>query len=254
MKALSPLYALQLEAGALTLKLRADDQMLFDCQLRVDGGGVHVPGPIDILDGEALRLLIQALFHTPQIGALRFDVPQAPQALQSLVAVGARMGSEGMRLARADFDAANRALACKGQAWLERDLPTLSVACIALIDAQDQVLLAQRPVGKSFAGLWEFPGGKLEAGESPELALCREIGEELGIQIWNSCLSPLTFVSHAYADFHLTMLAYACYKFEGNPQGREGQALKWWPVRDMNPDLMPPANAPIVHALQDLLG
>ncbi|MGL4241007.1 MAG: (deoxy)nucleoside triphosphate pyrophosphohydrolase, partial [Beijerinckiaceae bacterium] len=102
----------------------------------------------------------------------------------------------------------------------------LVVAC-ALIDADSRVLITQRPEGKSLAGLWEFPGGKLDAGERPEMALIRELKEELGIDVKEPCLAPLTFASHAYDDFHLLMPLYACRRWDGIPASREGQALAW---------------------------
>lgn len=101
------------------------------------------------------------------------------------------------------------------------------VAAVALIDADGRVLLAQRPEGKSLAGLWEFPGGKVEPGETPETALIRELHEELGIDTWQSCLAPLTFASHSYEDFHLLMPLYACRRWQGVPIPREGQVLAW---------------------------
>ena len=107
------------------------------------------------------------------------------------------------------------------------------VAAVALIDRDGRVLIAQRPEGKAMAGLWEFPGGKVEPGETPEAALIRELEEELGIDTWASCLAPLTFASHAYDDFHLLMPLYACRKWEGTPRPREHAALKWVTVRDL---------------------
>src|SRR6187401_1392189 len=103
---------------------------------------------------------------------------------------------------------------------------TLVVAC-ALVDTDKRVLIAQRPEGKAMAGLWEFPGGKVEAGETPEAALVRELDEELGIDTWASCLAPLSFVSHAYDDFHLLMPLYACRRWRGTPVAREHAGLKW---------------------------
>ena len=106
-------------------------------------------------------------------------------------------------------------------------LPTVLVSAVVLVDADGRVLLAQRPEGKSMAGLWEFPGGKVEAGETPEAALIRELGEELAIDTAESCLAPLSFVSHAYDDFHLLMLVYVCRKWKGTPQPVEGGELPW---------------------------
>ena len=128
----------------------------------------------------------------------------------------------------------------------------LVVAC-ALVDADGRVLLAQRPEGKKLAGMWEFPGGKVEPGESPEAALIRELDEELGLTTWESCLAPLTFASHSYDEFHLLMPLFICRRYDGMPSGREGQALKWVRPRDMRELPMPPADEPLVAALIDLL-
>jgi 8-oxo-dGTP diphosphatase len=127
------------------------------------------------------------------------------------------------------------------------------VSAVALIDTDGRVLLAQRPEGKSMAGLWEFPGGKVEPGETPEHALVRELEEELGINTWSSCLSPLSFASHSYDDFHLLMPLFACRKWEGIPMPKEGQTLKWVHARDMASYPMPPADIPLIPILRDLL-
>ncbi len=127
------------------------------------------------------------------------------------------------------------------------------VAAVALIDADGRVLLAQRPEGKSLAGLWEFPGGKVEAGETPEAALIRELKEELGIDTWQSCLAPLTFASHSYADFHLLMPLFACRRWEGTPQGQEGQTLAWVRPNALKEYPMPPADIPLIPILRDWL-
>lgn len=127
------------------------------------------------------------------------------------------------------------------------------VSAVALIDVDGRVLLAQRPEGKSMAGLWEFPGGKVEPGERPEQALIRELDEELGIETWDSCLAPLTFASHSYDDFHLLMPLFACRKWKGIPSGREGQKLAWSRAADLNKYPMPPADLPIVPILRDWL-
>src|SRR5690606_26791678 len=120
-------------------------------------------------------------------------------------------------------------------------------------DADGRVLLAQRPEGKPMAGLWEFPGGKVHEGESPEATLIRELDEELGIDVKAACLAPLTFASHAYDDFHLLMPLYVCRRWEGIPAGREGQALAWVRPRRLRDYAMPPADAPLIPHLLDLL-
>ena len=127
------------------------------------------------------------------------------------------------------------------------------VAAVALIDRDGRVLLAQRPAGKSLAGLWEFPGGKVEPGESPETALIRELHEELGIETWSSCLAPLTFASHAYPDFHLLMPLFACRRWQGVPQPREGQNLAWVRAAELSTYPMPPADIPLIPVLRDWL-
>ena len=127
------------------------------------------------------------------------------------------------------------------------------VSAVALIDPDGRVLLAQRPDGKSMAGLWEFPGGKVEAGETPEDALVRELHEELGIETWSSCLAPLTFASHTYDGFHLLMPLFACRKWDGIVQDKEGQKLAWVYAKDLNNYPMPPADIPIIPILRDWL-
>ncbi len=127
------------------------------------------------------------------------------------------------------------------------------VSAVALIDVDGRVLLAQRPEGKSMAGLWEFPGGKVEPGETPEAALIRELHEELGIGTWASCLAPLTFASHSYPDFHLLMPLYACRKWEGTPVSKEGQALRWVRVNALKDYPMPEADVPLIPILRDWL-
>jgi 8-oxo-dGTP diphosphatase len=128
----------------------------------------------------------------------------------------------------------------------------VGVAC-ALIDADGRVLLAQRPPDKSMAGLWEFPGGKIEPGERPELSLIRELKEELGIVVKEECLAPLTFTSYSYPDFHLLMPLYVCRRWEGIVEGREGQKLKWVRPADLRNYAMPPADEPLIPYLTTLL-
>jgi 8-oxo-dGTP diphosphatase len=127
------------------------------------------------------------------------------------------------------------------------------VSAVALIDADGRILLAQRPQGKSMAGLWEFPGGKVEPGETPEHALIRELQEELGIDTWASCLAPLTFASHSYEDFHLLMPLFACRKWNGIVTPREGQTLKWVRANELKSFPMPPADVPLIPILRDWL-
>lgn len=125
------------------------------------------------------------------------------------------------------------------------------VSAVALIDVDGRVLLAQRPEGKSMAGLWEFPGGKMEDGETPEAALIRELREELGIDTWSSCLAPLTFASHNYPNFHLLMPLFACRKWEGTPRPQEGQSLKWVRGHQLRDYPMPPADLPLIPIIRD---
>jgi 8-oxo-dGTP diphosphatase len=129
----------------------------------------------------------------------------------------------------------------------------LVVAC-ALVDIDNRVLVAQRPAGKALAGLWEFPGGKLEPLERPEDALIRELNEELGITVKADCLAPLTFASFAYPEFHLVMPLYICRRWDGSVQSREGQALKWVRPGALRDLAMPPADEPLIPHLVDLLG
>ena len=130
----------------------------------------------------------------------------------------------------------------------------LLVVAVALIDADNRVLIAQRPEGKALAGLWEFPGGKIDQGERPEAALIRELAEELGITVKEACLAPLTFASYAYPEFHLLMPLYVCRRWDGFVQSREGQALKWVRAKDLRQYPMPPADEPLIPPLVELLG
>jgi len=133
------------------------------------------------------------------------------------------------------------------------DLPTLLVVAVALVDDDNRVLIAQRPEGKSMAGLWEFPGGKVELGERPEAALIRELKEELAIDVTEACLAPFTFASHAYEEFHLLMPLYVCRRWHGRPVATEGQTLKWVRAVRLGDYEMPPADVPLVAMLRDLL-
>ena len=132
-------------------------------------------------------------------------------------------------------------------------LPIVTVVAVALLDADGRILLAQRPPGKTMAGLWEFPGGKLEAGETPEAALVRELQEELGVDIRASCLAPLTFASHSYDDFHLLMPLYVCRQWRGKVTAKEGQKLAWVRAERLRDFAMPPADEPLIPFLQDWL-
>jgi 8-oxo-dGTP diphosphatase len=131
--------------------------------------------------------------------------------------------------------------------------PIVIVAAVALIDADGRVLIAQRPPGKAMAGLWEFPGGKMEAGERPEDTLIRELREELSITVKEACLAPFTFASHGYTDFHLLMPLYLCRRWEGTVTPLEHSALKWAMPRDLVNYPMPPADLPLIPMLRDLL-
>jgi 8-oxo-dGTP diphosphatase len=133
------------------------------------------------------------------------------------------------------------------------DTKLVLVAACALIDADGRVLLAQRPEGKSMAGLWEFPGGKVETGERPESTLIRELNEELGIRVKEDCLAPFAFASHGYETFHLLMPLYLCRRWDGIVHSREGQKLAWVRPREMGEYPMPPADVPLVAQLRDLL-
>jgi 8-oxo-dGTP diphosphatase len=132
-------------------------------------------------------------------------------------------------------------------------LPLLLVAACALIDPDGRVLIAQRPPGKSMAGLWEFPGGKVEVGERPEDTVIRELKEELGIVVREACLAPFVFASHSYETFHLLMPLFLCRRWEGAVMPREGQALKWVRPRDLAAWPMPPADLPLIPFLRDLI-
>jgi 8-oxo-dGTP diphosphatase len=132
-------------------------------------------------------------------------------------------------------------------------LRTQLVAACALVDVDGRVLIAKRPAGKQLAGLWEFPGGKVEPGETPEACLIRELDEELGIQVTHACLAPFVFASHAYEDFHLLMPLYLCRRWEGFATAREHEALAWVRPERMDDYPMPPADKPLVAWLRDLL-
>lgn len=131
--------------------------------------------------------------------------------------------------------------------------PLVLVTACALLDADNRVLIAQRPPGKAMAGLWEFPGGKVEPGETPEDAVIREMAEELGVTVTKPCLAPLTFASFDYPEFHLLMPLYVCRRWEGTPVAREHSALKWVRAKRLRDYPMPPADEPLISHLADLL-
>lgn len=143
--------------------------------------------------------------------------------------------------------------ACPGAPGFAGDRRIVLVAAVALVDADGRLLIAQRPAGKPMAGLWEFPGGKVGPGETPEAALVRELKEELGIDTRESCLAPIAFASHPYEDFHLLMPLFVCRRWRGVPRPLEGQALKWARVNELRHYPMPPADVPLVAQLRDLL-
>jgi len=132
-------------------------------------------------------------------------------------------------------------------------LETVLVAAVIMVDIDGRILLAQRPDGKSMAGLWEFPGGKVEAGETPERALIREMREELNIDVTEACLAPFVFASHSYDDFHLLMPLFLCRRWDGILLPREGQKLKWVKIKDLLSYPMPPADAPLIAMIRDFL-
>jgi 8-oxo-dGTP diphosphatase len=132
-------------------------------------------------------------------------------------------------------------------------IPVVLVVAVALVDVDGRVLLAQRPAGKAMAGLWEFPGGKVQPGEAPEAALIRELKEELGIDVTEGCLAPLTFASHRYETFHLLMPLYVCRRWQGQAAAREGQSLAWVRPQKLDHYAMPPADKPLVAMLRDWL-
>jgi 8-oxo-dGTP diphosphatase len=132
-----------------------------------------------------------------------------------------------------------------------RDVPIVLVAAVALLDADGRILIAKRPPGKKMAGLWEFPGGKIDPGETPERALIRELQEELGIDTRTSCLAPIGFASHAYEEFHLLMPLYVCRVWQGTPTPKEGQELAWVRPHRLGDYPMPPADIPLIAQLRD---
>jgi 8-oxo-dGTP diphosphatase len=206
---------------------------------------------------EAMRRCLRALFVNFGLGTVWGAVlPENPASRR----VMEKAGLAFERVQRMDMPARNRCtelevFTISREQWQEAQAakPMLLVVAVALIDLEGRVLIAQRPKGKSMAGFWEFPGGKLDAGETPEAALVRELHEELGIDVGQSCLSPLAFASHDYDSFHLLMPLYACRQWIGQPEPREGQTLAWVRAPRLGDYPMPPADIPLVAILRDWL-
>jgi 8-oxo-dGTP diphosphatase len=206
---------------------------------------------------EALRRMLRLAFRSFDLAELTADIladnaasvrvveklgfQPAGTIERELPARGASARLRRFTLARAAWETAQAAR------------PMLLVAAVAMVDVDGRVLIARRPEGKSMAGFWEFPGGKVHAGETPEAALVRELEEELGVDVRESCLAPLAFASHDYDTFHLLMPLYVCRTWKGNVQAREGQALAWVRPARLADHPMPPADIPLVAILRDWL-
>jgi 8-oxo-dGTP diphosphatase len=205
---------------------------------------------------EAVKGLLPAVFGAAAVAEVFAEVMvDNPASQRVLEKAGFGRGGEGVGSRGRCRDARVVRYALDRAAWTARRAaaPTVLVAAVALVDKDGRVLLAQRPPGKSMAGLWEFPGGKVDPGETPEVALIRELKEELAIDVSERCLAPFTFASHRYDDFHLLMPLYLCRVWEGMVQPLEGQTLAWVrPVR-MADYPMPPADKPLVAMLRDFL-
>ncbi len=183
------------------------------------------------VDNKASRRVLEKLGFT-WTGCAEYPAPARERVLTM----------DRFELSRADWQAAS-----------QRIRPVILVAAAALVDPEGRILVAQRPEGKHMAGLWEFPGGKVNPDETPEAALIRELREELDIDIMESCLAPLTFASHGYEDFHLLMPVFACRVWQGTPRPMEGQALQWVRPNRLGDLPMPPADVPLVALIRDLL-
>lgn len=184
---------------------------------------------------EALRAVLDYALLTLHLPGLSADIPPTAASLADRLGF-VRDGTT----ARIDAAAVRRLTARR----------MVLVSAVVLVDADNRILLQQRPPGKQLAGLWEFPGGKVDPGETPEQALVRELQEELGIDTRSSCLAPLTFASHSYDDFHLLMPVYVCRQWQGQVRGQEGQTLAWVPVRKLRDYPMPPADIPLIPMLE----
>ncbi len=205
---------------------------------------------------EALERLLRFAFEELGLAQVRAAArPENPASIRVQEKAGMALLGETMEPAPArggEFPVEVRAIS-RGD-WLARHaLPTVLVAAVALLDTDGRVLLSRRPEGKTMAGLWEFPGGKVAPGETPEAALMRELKEELGLDTRQSCLAPFTFASHRYARFHLLMPLFVCRVWEGTAKGREGQALAWVRPARLGDYQMPPADAPLAAMLRDFL-
>jgi len=198
---------------------------------------------------EAIARLLRYAFETLRLDEVRAATAAGNQASISLLRKIGMTESEHPDSAAAGI----RVWSIKRPATAAGGVPTVLVAAVALVDGDGRVLLAQRPPGKAMAGLWEFPGGKVKPGETPEAALIRELKEELDIDVTASCLAPFTFASHGYADFHLLMPLYVCRKWQGIVRGAEGQALAWVRPSRLAEYAMPPADKPLIAMLRDLL-
>ncbi len=208
---------------------------------------------------EAAGALVEIGFR--EIGLRRIK-SRALARNRASIRVQARIGLQPVRTCEGLFrpgcpPALQEERALSREGWLAGQsghLPqVVLVSAVALVDVDGRVLIARRPEGKPMAGLWEFPGGKVHDGETPEAALIRELHEELGIDTQASCLAPLTFASHAYDSFHLLMPVFACRRWSGTPMPREGQTLKWVRPRDLKDYPMPPADVPLIAMLRDML-
>jgi len=201
------------------------------------------------------RLTASALTDNARSAAVltRIGFRETGEGAQDFLSRGGAMPVRLFEAGRADFAPPQPAPAVTAEA-VPDGKPILLVAAVGLIDSDNRVLLARRPEGKPLAGLWEFPGGKFDAGERPEQCLIRELAEELGIRVKEDCLAPLTFASYAYPDFHLLMPLWICRRWEGVVQPLEGQALKWVRPRELRNYPMPPADEPLIPALIDVVG
>ena len=205
---------------------------------------------------EAVRCILRYAFEQLSLGTVRGDcVPENRASARVMERVGMNyVGREGAPVpARNGATAVEVRSIARGDWLRDHALPIVQVSAAALLDADDRVLLAQRPAGRPMAGLWEFPGGKVLPGETPEAAVIRELREELGIDTVGSCLAPLAFASHRYADFHLLMPLFVCRVWHGEPLPREGQHLAWVRPARLADYPMPPADLPLVAMLRDLL-